>query len=284
MSSASRIAITSLYVPGDRPDRVRKALSLDTDVVIVDLEDAVSPAGKDDARRAVRGLLEDPGPMQVQVRVNALDTPWAAEDLAMVAALPDAVEVRLPKVDSAETVARAQHALGSPRPMHCLLETPLAVEQAFEIGRSGQSVASLALGEQDLRSSLGVSDDASLDWSRGRVIVAAAAAGLPPPGQSVYTQIRDLDGLAAWCRRGRAMGFLGGVALHPAQLPVIRAAYRPSDEEVARARELLAEVDGAASTGSGVAVLSDGGFVDAAMVAGARRVLDVEAATRPGDR
>lgn len=287
------LAVTLLYVPADREDRVAKALSLDTDVVIVDLEDAVAPAGKEQARAAVPALLRDRGTQpagrtpRVQVRVNALDTPWGADDLDMVAGLDADVAVRVPKVQAPDTVDAVVGRVGSARALHCLLESATGVERALDIARHGASVASIGLGEADLRSELGVVGDHGLDWVRGRVVVAAAAAGLPPPVQSVYTAVRDLDGLAASCRDGRALGFVGRCAIHPAQLPVIRAAFRPAAEEVARATELLATLrpdasgaGGAGMGGAGVAVLSDGSFVDAAMVAGARRVLELEALTR----
>lgn len=278
------LAVTLLYVPADRADRVAKALALDADVVIVDLEDAVRPAAKDEARDTVPELLKSRAGRRVQVRVNAVDTPWGMDDLAMVAELDPDVEVRLPKVLSPDTLAAAIDQIGSDRPVHCLLETAIGVERAFDIARHAPSVASIGLGEADLRSALGISDERGLDWVRGRTVVAAAAAELPPPVQSVFTNVRDLDGLAESCRHGRALGFVGRCAIHPTQLPLIRRAYRPSAGEVARAGELLERLETAEAAGAGVAVLSDGSFVDAAMVDGARRVIELDAITRPSDR
>jgi citrate lyase subunit beta/citryl-CoA lyase len=279
-SSARLLAVTLLYVPADRPDRVAKALSLDADVVIVDLEDAVAPAAKDAARAGLPDLLGDATGPRVQVRTNAEATPWVAEDLAMVASLPAHVEVRLPKVESTDVLDRVSGLLGAERRLHCLLETALGVERAYDVASHPQ-VASVGLGDEDLKSELGVTAGGALDWARGRTIVAASAAGMPPPAQGVYTSVHDLDGLAVSCRSGRAFGFLGRSAIHPAQLPVIRAAYRPAEDEVARARLLLAALEDAEDRGSGVTVLPDGSFVDPAMVAGARRVLALEVATRP---
>jgi citrate lyase subunit beta/citryl-CoA lyase len=274
------LAVTLLYVPADRADRVAKALSLGADVVIVDLEDAVAPVAKPAAREALPSLLAARGTRRVQVRVNALGSPWADEDLAMVGTLDAEVELRLPKVSSADTVDAALEAMGSPRPVHCLLESAVAVERAFNIARHSPAVASIALGEQDLRSELGVTAGRGLDWARGRTVVAARAAGLPPPVQSVFPAVRDVDGLARSCREGRTLGVLGRCAIHPDQLAVIRAAYRPSADEVRHAHEVLDRLAEADDAGSGVAVLSDGTFVDAAMLAGARLVLEVEALTR----
>lgn len=115
-------------------------------------------------------------------------------------------------------------------------------------------------------------DDAGLAWPRSRTVVAARAAGLAPPPQSVYPDVHDLEGLARSCAEGRALGFLGRAAVHPRQLPVIEAAYLPSAEEIAAARET---VRAATAEGGGALALPDGRFVDAAVVAGARRVLEL---------
>lgn len=275
MSTVDGLVLTLLYVPADRPDRVAKALASEADVVIVDLEDAVAPHGKGQARGGLPELLaacERP----VQVRVNGTDTPWGRDDLAMVARLPAPVAVRLPKVESATTVEQAASRVGPGRSIHCLIETALGVEQAFEIARC-DAVASIGLGEQDLKSELGVTDDRVLQWPRGRIVNAAAAAGLSPPAQSVFPRVRDLDGLRHWCRSNREQGFLGGAAIHPGQIAVIRESYRPSAGEVGRARAVIAALDEAAGEDSGVALLDDGSFVDAAMAGAARRVLAVAA-------
>ena len=276
-------AVTLLYVPADQQARVAKALTLDADVVIVDLEDSVAPGCKAAARVELPGILATRDSQRVQVRVNGLGTPWGPDDLAMVRDLDPDVEVRLPKVESPADVDRALEAMDNGRRVHCLLETATAVEHAFDIGSHGPNLASIGLGEQDLRSQLGLAHDTALDWARGRLVMAAAASGLPPPVQSVYTRLRDFEGLAQSCAAGRARGFVGRCAIHPAQLPVIRSAFRPDAEDVRRARELLVELKTAHDGGRGVAVLEDGSFVDAAMAAGARRVLQLEEATARAD-
>lgn len=277
------IALTALYVPGDRPDRVAKALAAGADVVIVDLEDAVAPSSKDLARNALGEALtgRDAGGPAVQVRVNAAGSPWQDDDLAAVAALDGEVGVRVPKVESAAQVADIASRVPG-RPLHALIESAMGVERAFEIASAG--VASIALGEADLRSQLGLPRGAAgepgLAWTRSRMVNAAAAAALPAPQMSAYTDVRDLDGLAASCAGGRALGFLGRTAIHPAQLPVIRAAFTPSPEEVARAREIVERVGSAAADGSGTVVLADGTFLDVAMLAQARHTLALAAPAR----
>jgi citrate lyase subunit beta/citryl-CoA lyase len=155
--------------------------------------------------------------------------------------------------------------------LYALLESALGIEHAFAIATAHPALRGIALGEADLCGELGVRDDTGLAWPRSRAVVAARAAGLAPPPQSVHPDVHDLDGLARSCARGRALGFLGRAAIHPRQLPVIEAAYLPSAEEVAAAREIVR----AATAEGGALALPDGRFVDAAVVAGARRVLDL---------
>ncbi|AZS87848.1 CoA ester lyase [Streptomyces griseoviridis] len=264
------IPLTWLYAPGDRPDLVAKALVSGADVVIVDLEDAVAPDRKDHARSATAELLTDPQPVPVHVRVNALDGPLAEQDLKSLfaAPLPGLAGLRLPKVTSPDLITRLTATTGA-TPLYALLESALAVEHAHAIAAAGPAVRGIALGEADLRADLGVRHDAGLDWSRSRVVVAARAAGLPAPAQSVHPDIRDLEGLAASCAHGRALGFLGRAAIHPRQLPLIARAYLPTTHEVEEAEAVVR----AAATERGAQALPNGAFVDAAVVALARRTL-----------
>lgn len=262
--------LTWLYVPGDRPDRFGKALGSGAEAVILDLEDAVVPARKAYARSAVAEFLASPHPVPVQVRINALDSPDLDLDLAEVAGLPGLAGLRLPKVDSPDRVRRLGEDLP---PLHCAVESALGVERAYDIATAHPAVASIGLGEADLSADLNVTDEAGLSWARGRIVVAARAAGLAPPAMSVYPNVTDLDGLAASCRAGRAQGFLGRAAIHPRQLPIIVAAFRPAAEEVDAARTVLAAVAEAVQRNRGTAVLPDGRFADRAMVAAAERTV-----------
>ncbi|WP_027931215.1 HpcH/HpaI aldolase/citrate lyase family protein [Amycolatopsis thermoflava] len=265
-------ALTLLYVPADRPDRVVKALDSAADVVLVDLEDAVAPARKDEARANAVRLLSEPLARRVQVRINHASTPWHMADLAALAGLPAEVGARIPKVESPAEIHALAEALPG-RDLHPLIESALGVERALEIATASPQVASIGLGEADLRSDLGVTDEAGLAWARSRVVVAARAARLVPPVMSAYTNVRDLDGLAESCRAGRALGFRGRTAIHPAQLDTIRAAFLPSEQEVSRAREVLSRLDDATAAGVGAIALTDGTFLDVAMLEQARTVL-----------
>lgn len=268
--------LTWLYAPGDRPRVVAKALMSGADIVIVDLEDAVAPDRKDYARAATADLLSEPEhPAPVHVRVNALGTPSALQDLTALAALPGLAALRLPKVISAEQIIHLAQTTPADdpgtTPLHALLESALGIERAHTIASAHPSLHGISLGESDLRADLGVRGDAGLDWSRSRVIVAARAAGLPPPAQSIHPDIRDLEGLAASCAHGRTLGFLGRAAIHPRQLPVIERAYLPTGAELEQAERIIK----AAATDQGAQALTDGTFIDAAVVAAAQRTLSL---------
>lgn len=262
-----RHPLTLLYAPADRPDVVAKAFASQADVVLVDLEDAVAAGSKEAAREALPELLSDllqkhQGRL-VQVRVNSIGTRWHDDDVAMVSELHPSVAVRLPKVESDDDITAVGRVVGA-RQIHALLESALGIEHAFRIASAG--VTGIGLGEADLKSSLGVDDDAGLGWARARLVNAARAAGLGAPAMSAFTNLMDEDGLRESCLEGRRLGFLGRVAIHPKQLDVIERAFLPSRTEVQRAKEVLARVAGATTAGRGVVVLADGRFLDAAMV------------------
>jgi citrate lyase subunit beta/citryl-CoA lyase len=271
-----------LYVPGSESRKMEKALATDADAVVFDLEDAVAANRKEFARdqvaRALRAGLAKP----IVVRVNAVGSGLVEADLAAIAG-PWLAAVRLPKVESpdevrhvADLLARAGCAAG----IQCLLESALGVEYAFAIAQAHERVKSLGLGEADLRADLGVEDDAGLAYARSRVVVAARAAGLPGPTQSVYTAIGDLDGLRRSTEEGRRMGFSGRSVIHPGQIAVVNEVFTPSEEEIRRAHDLIDRLHAAAAIGTGAFALEDGRFVDRAVVEAARRTLALAHAVR----
>jgi citrate lyase subunit beta/citryl-CoA lyase len=277
---------SALYVPATRPELFEKALASAADAVILDLEDAVAADRKDDARAALAPLLAGTQPPKpVYVRVNALGTRHAHADVEAAAALPVA-GVRLPKTEGSEQVrtvagwlADAERAPGAPareRPLElwCLIESALGLERALEIASAHPAVAGVGLGEADLRASLRVGPgESGLAYARGRLVSAARAAGLPSPMQSVWTDVRDLDGLRASCATGRALGFFGRNCIHPGQVGIVNEEFTPTEEDAVRAKEIVEALAGAEETGAGAVALPDGRFVDLAVVEQARAVL-----------
>lgn len=269
--------IAPLYVPGDRPDRFAKAMASDADAIIIDLEDAVAPAAKDAARRAALEYAARSHPKPVYVRVNAPGSAWFDDDLRAVATEPHALcGLRIPKVERAGDVRAIGAALERRAlEVHCVIESAAGVETAFEIATAHPAVAAISLGEADLGGDLGVTDEAGLAWARGRIVVAARAAGLPPPLMSIFPDLDDLEGLRESSARGRRLGFLGRPLIHPRQAAGVLAAFAPTAAEVASARAVLAALERAAEAGRGTAVVDGGRFVDQAMAGSARRVLAV---------
>ncbi|MFF3557058.1 HpcH/HpaI aldolase/citrate lyase family protein [Streptomyces tsukubensis] len=260
------IPLTYLYAPGDRPEVVLKAVRSGADVVIVDLEDAVAPDRKKYALAATAELLTDPQPLPVHVRINS---PRSPEEIETLTGLPGLSALRVPKVTHGTDIPPVAD-LAPGVPLYPLLESALAIEHAYAIASAHPAVRGIGIGEADLRADLGIRDgSAALDWPRSRIVVAARAAGLAPPVQSVFPDIRDLDALYASCTHGRTLGFVGRAAIHPRQLPVIERAFRPTPEEITAA----AAVVKAAAADEGAQALPDGRFVDAAIVAAAERTL-----------
>ena len=275
MNLAGQQIRSYLYVPGDDPRRIEKALATGADAVVIDLEDSVAPNRKEEARSNAATVLESVPARPVFVRINAPGSELAARDIAAVAAL-QLSGLRLPKVESLESVrlvAETLEALRSEAGIQCLIESALGLELALEIARSHERVAGISLGEADLAADLGVRDEAGLLYARSRIVSASRAAGLPGPIQSVYTNVKDLDGLRRSTEEGKNMGFVGRSAIHPSQVPIINEVFTPTEDEVAEAQVLLERLEGEAESGTGAFVLEDGRFVDRAVVESARRTL-----------
>ena len=273
-----------LYVPGSDPRRIEKALASEADAVILDLEDAVAPNRKEEARTTVAEVLRSKHEKPVFVRINAPDSVLAEEDVEAVAG-PRLAGLRLPKTESPESVRRVAQRLeklGCEAGLQCLIESALGLEFAFEIARAHEKVVGMSLGEADLAADLGVRGDAGLLYARSRLVAATRAAGLPGPVQSVYTNVRDAEGLRRSTIEGKNMGFVGRSAIHPAQIEVINEVFTPTEEEVAEAKDLLARLEESTGTGTGAFALEDGRFVDEAVVGSARLTLALARREREG--
>ena len=271
-----------LYVPGDSPRKLARALTSGADALIVDLEDAVAPAGKEAARVAVREWLDAGPPATVWVRINPGEAGHSDVRAVVSSALAGVCVAKTASASEIATLgtvlAEAEEAQGLPVgrvAVSPLLETAGALLAAAEIARAPR-VTRLQLGEADLRAELGVElgpDERELLWARSMVVLASAAAGIDAPAGSASTDFHDLDALRASTEALRRMGFRGRTCIHPAQVPVVNEVFTPSDAEVARARDLVERFDAALASGSGVCVDADGRMVDEAVVRAARRTL-----------
>lgn len=275
----TRLLRTWLYVPAHRIDRARKALGSGADAVVLDLEDAVPAERKDEARAAAAAFLDElpTDRPQVWVRVNSLRSPWGEADIAAVGR-PGLDGVRLPRAEDPQEVRTVADRLGCP--LQLLVETASGLMRAEELARAHPLVAGIALGEADLAADLRVAPS-GLDWARGWIVAVARAAGLPSPVQSVYTVVSDLEGLRTTTAVGRLHGFFGRSVVHPRQIETIHEVYRPTDDELERARDVLAAYDRARRRGEAAALTPDGRFVDPAVVAQAQLTLELAAMYEP---
>ena len=270
----SRLPRSWLYVPGHRADRVAKALVAGADAVVIDLEDAVPAAQKDAARNltvAVLGERPDDGALQVWVRINPPGTEAGRRDVAALAG-HRLDGLRVPRADDPGEVREVAERTGAR--LQLLLESARGLSRARELAEAHELVVGIGLGEADLAADLLVDRDEGLTWARGAVVVAARAAGLPSPVQSVWTDVGDADGLRASSELGRATGFFGRSVIHPRQLDTVHDVYTPSAEEIAAAEGVVATAADAAARGEAAALDAHGRFVDPAVVARARVVLD----------
>jgi citrate lyase subunit beta / citryl-CoA lyase len=289
VSSAEPLHRSYLYAPGSSPRVMGKALDAGADAVILDLEDAVAPDAKAEAReitaeflRAHVGTATATSP-DVHVRINRAGAGYDLEDLVAVV-LRGLTGVRLPKIETVaaiEEVARRLDELEADRglvvgrvALYPTIESAIGAVAMTDLAGASPRIARFALGTADLLADLGASgdDDLATLHIRGELVLRSRAAGIGPPIDSVHTDLDDADGLSAQARRARALGFHGKSVIHPRQLPGVHEVFTPSDHELARARQLVAALEDAERDGRGAAQLG-GAFVDAATVARARALL-----------
>ncbi|WP_406692400.1 CoA ester lyase [Saccharopolyspora sp. ID03-671] len=263
------LARSWLYVPGHRADLVGKALDGPADAVVLDLEDAVPPAHKDQARDvAVRTCRSRPD--RVWVRINGAGTTWSEADAAALIG-SGAAGIRVPKAESPSAVADLAERTGLP--LHLLVESARGLRAVFELAECHPLIAGVSPGETDLAADLRIRDRRELAWARARIVAANRAAGLPSPVASVWTDLSDTTGLAEDSAALRDAGFFGRSVIHPGQIDPVHQTFTPDRDEVERARALLDALDVA---GDSAAWVDDRGrFVDPAVVAGARWVTEL---------
>ena len=266
-----------LFVPGDRPTRFDSALRSTADVVVVDLEDAVAAAAREEARSHVVALLRRRS--DVLVRVNAPDTDDHRADLAALRSVGAAVGVMLAKCESVDAVARVREVLGPGAVVLPLLETASGLRSIDAIARARGAVR-LAFGSIDYAVDCGCEHDREpLLLARSTLVTASRAAGLPQPVDGVSTRLDDPRLLADDTWYARRLGFAGKLCVHPKQTDVVNDGFAPSADDLAWARRVLAI---SAGDGRG-AIRVDGEMIDEPVRSRARRIADSahSAAPRP---
>ena len=269
-----------LYMPGANERALEKAKSIPADALILDLEDAVAPDAKADARKRVAAVAAsgEYGRREVTIRVNGPDTAWHADDVRAAAeAGPDAIVV--PKVDSPATVIdveRALEAAGAPdrTAIWAMVETPQAMLDARAIAAASERLTVLVMGTNDLAKELHaehVPGRAPLLTGLSLALLAARATGKAIL-DGVYNDVKDTAGFEAECLQGRQFGFDGKTLIHPGQVEPCNRVFAPSEAEVERSRRIIAAFEEAAREGRGV-VTVDGRMIENLHVEDARRIL-----------
>jgi (3S)-malyl-CoA thioesterase len=262
-----------LYIPGSRERALEKARGLVCDAIIFDLEDAVSPEAKDEARTLLARVLAsaDYGPRARIVRINALDTAWGTADLAAFVGLRIEA-ILIPKVNSAADVQAVAERIPDVD-LWAMMETPLAMLNAAEIAAHPR-LKGMVMGTNDLAKDLNARfrpDRLAMLSGLGLCLLAAKAHGVVIV-DGVYNAFKDAEGLRHECDQGRDMGFDGKTLIHPDQLAVANAAFSPSESEIDLARRQIAAFEEAEASGQGVAVV-DGKIVENLHIVTARAVL-----------
>jgi citrate lyase subunit beta/citryl-CoA lyase len=278
-----------LFVPGDSERKFARARDCGADALILDLEDSVAPSEKATARAHVAALIENEPKRAWSffVRINALDTGLALDDLAAVVR-PSLDALLIPKANGAADLERIAHylealeakagmGLGAVKLATVATETSKAMFALASYAPAHPRLIALTWGAEDLSAALGATDNKEPDGSwtfpyqlaRAQCLFAASAAEVTPI-DTIYADFRDLEGLEQDCRRSRRDGFVGRLAIHPDQVAAINRAYAPSEAEVAHARKIVAAFE--ANPGAG-ALGVDGKMVDIPHLKAARKIL-----------
>lgn len=264
MPALQELASLFLFVPADRPERFAKAAAAGADAIIVDLEDAVTPAAKDNARAALGAALSGlDRTVPIFIRINGVGTPWHAADLAMVASLP-VDGIVLPKAESAaELQATRSQAPG--KTLIALVETAKGLSVAEDIAPASDRIA---FGSVDFAADLGCAHvREALLFARSRLVMAARLAGAPQPIDGVTLSIKDESEVENDARYAVELGFGGKLLIHPAQIAPARRGFAPTEQDIAWAETIVA------GSADGAARAIDGIMVDAPVLARAHHIL-----------
>ena len=274
-----------LFAPGNHARRMEKTLEVDCDAVIADLEDAVAESEKTSARAIVATWLQRPrGDRRAFVRVNALSTQWAFDDIAAVV-VPGLDGIVLPKTERKGDLQVADYLVGAQERAHGLpagsieimpiVETAKGAENLREISRATARVKRICFGSGDYTNDTGTAwtlDNPLTLHYRAELANASRAAGIEAPVDTVWPRLDDEAGLESEARTARAMGYQGKMTIHPKQLEIVNRIFSPTPEELAFARKVCDAFDAAEAAGTSALVV-DGVFVDYPVVYRARAVL-----------
>ena len=280
-TTALRPRRSVLYMPGANERALEKAKTIDADALILDLEDSVAPDSKEAGRANVCAAVQsgDYGHRELAIRVNSIGTQWHDADVAAAAAAgPDAILV--PKVESAEQVLQlvaAMEAAGAPdtTQLWAMIETPKALLHAEEIAAAHERLTVIVMGTNDIvNETYGLhvpGRNAAVLTSLAWTLLAVRAAGKVVI-DGVYNTVKDPEGFDAEARQGREMGFDGKTLIHPSQVDPANVAFSPSEDDIERARGMIAAFDEATQARQGVATFN-GKMIEELHIRDANRIL-----------
>ncbi|MGI9373784.1 MAG: HpcH/HpaI aldolase/citrate lyase family protein [Hyphomicrobiales bacterium] len=272
-----------IFTPGLRPDMYPKALACGTDIVCVELEDGIAPKDKAEARKHALALFEQPQAddgVERIVRINSMRERFGIEDVqAVLATQTPPPALMIPKVRTPDEVNLLDQLLteaGHPTRLHIIIETNAGLEAAFEIANCSDRIDALFFGGIDMSAELRCRNAwEPLLYARSRVVHAAASAGLDVIDVP-YLDLEDADGMRVAAEQARDLGFSGKGAVHPKQIAALNNVFTPSDEQIARARRIISEFEGA-DTGL---VVIDGKLIEKPVLRDMHRIVAIADRTK----
>ncbi len=266
--AASGDSVTWLFVPGTRRDRFDRATGSGADEVIIDLEDAVAPDAKDDARQSVASWLEGAG--TAWVRINAAGTAWHAQDLESLGGRQGLRGVVVPQAEDADSLTALRERLPRGVGVVALVESALGIDRAPVLARSG-AVDRLAFGSIDFALDVGAEEtDEALLLARSTLVIASRLGGLPAPLDGVTVSTTDDDASRMAAVRARSLGFGGKLCIHPQQLGPVAEGFRPTAAQLDWAVRVVGTAAGDGGLGT---FLLDGQMVDRPVLARAQSII-----------
>lgn len=261
-----RVPRSYLFVPGDRPERFAKAQASGAGLVVIDLEDAVAAQDKDAARAAIAAHAPAAA-AGVAVRINAADTSWFEQDLALCREI-GAAAVMVPKTESLETLAHAARQVPAAALLP-LVETARGIARAQQLA-AAPGVQRLVFGSIDFQLDAGIEGDGEeLLYFRSQLVLASALARIAAPADGVCTALDDMEQVRCETRRARRLGFGAKLCIHPRQVPVVNETFAPTPAQLEWARRVLAGAEAA----DGAAARVDGRMIDRPVILQAQALL-----------
>jgi citrate lyase subunit beta/citryl-CoA lyase len=281
---------TALFVPGNKPERVDKAIGLDADAVIIDLEDAVPILEKEKTRPLVRSALENNPGKRMYVRINSLATTYCKGDLDAIIC-DNLTGIMLPKVESPEDIFAIDELLSDLEirsdlepgvvELISICESAMGLERIYQIVSvkpKNHGISVVAFGAADYTLDLGISltrEGKELDHARARIPIACRAAGIAPPIDTPWmVDLKDIDGLIADANKAKAFGFQGKLVIHPNQIKPCNDIFTPTEEEVSYAKKVIEAFEDAERNGK-AAIQLEGKFIDYPVVEKSRRIFNL---------